>query len=105
MALLHNSVNSKKFDTRMVERNVSRGVIAPQEVSEYVKSLPDDAENSDWVSLDELAADSSEESAIEARNAHDSRESYSRDSDSDSDDSDDDSDEDTGSRGFGRSSH
>jgi len=55
MALLNESVNFKKFDTRMVERNIARGVLAPHELSEVLGGLPDDSENAEWISVEELA--------------------------------------------------
>ena len=45
MPLLHDSVGDKKFDVRMVERNVQRGRVASEEVEKHLKSLPDDAAN------------------------------------------------------------
>jgi hypothetical protein len=52
MALLHEAVGSKKFDTRMIERNIARGVLSSQEHAENVAQLPDDAENAEWISVD-----------------------------------------------------
>jgi hypothetical protein len=60
MALLHEAVEKKKMDTRMVERNVNRGVISQADVDAAVKALPDDAENATWVAIDSLIDDSSE---------------------------------------------
>jgi hypothetical protein len=57
MALLHEAVHFKKFDTRMVERNINRGVLTAQEYSELLKTLPDDAEVAEWVSVESLADD------------------------------------------------
>jgi hypothetical protein len=62
MALLHDSFDSKKFDTRMVERNVTRGVVTSQMVEDYVNSLPDDSENAEWISISSLEDDSAGES-------------------------------------------
>jgi len=45
MPLLHESVNEKKFDIRMVERNVQRGQVSNDEIEKHMKSLPDDAAN------------------------------------------------------------
>ena len=57
MALLHDSVNSKKYDVRLVERNVARGLITAKELEEAVKNLPDDSENAQYVSIDTLEND------------------------------------------------
>ncbi len=43
MPLLHDSVNEKKFDVRMVERNVLRGQVSQDEVEKVLKNLPDDS--------------------------------------------------------------
>lgn len=43
MPLLHDSVNQKKFDVRMAERNVQRGFLTQDELEKHLKSLPDDA--------------------------------------------------------------
>lgn len=57
MTLLHEAVDVKKLDVRMVERNVARGVISAEEVDKAVKKLPDDADNAEYVSLETLAAE------------------------------------------------
>ncbi|MEK6578360.1 MAG: hypothetical protein AABZ55_03965 [Bdellovibrionota bacterium] len=54
MTLLHDSVDSKKFDVRMVERNLTRGVVTADDFEKSLKKLPDDEDNADWTSLDEL---------------------------------------------------
>jgi hypothetical protein len=61
MALLDEAVESKKFDTRVVERNVQRGVVRPEDVQKSLSSLPDDAENATYVNIESLAADGSED--------------------------------------------
>ena len=45
MPLLHDSVAEKKFDIRMVERNVHRGQLTAEEAEKQLKNLPDDAAN------------------------------------------------------------
>ena len=57
MVLLHDAVDSKKLDTRMVERNVTRGVISANDVDKAVKALPDDSENAEYVNIQSLADD------------------------------------------------
>lgn len=61
MTLLHDAVKEKKFDVRMVERNVARGVVTAEEAEKALASLPDDAENAETISLDALIADDSGE--------------------------------------------
>ena len=55
MSLLHDSIISKKFDVRMVEKNLVRNVVTDKEVKAHVESLPDDADNCLTISLDEIA--------------------------------------------------
>jgi hypothetical protein len=62
MALLNESVNEKKWDVRMIERNLARGVVTSEELAQAVAALPDDAECADWVSLESLS-DSGEEAS------------------------------------------
>lgn len=64
MTLLHESVETKKLDTRMIERNVARGVISQDDVEKALKKLPDDAANADWISIETLADDQSEMDSI-----------------------------------------
>ena len=54
MTLLHEAVEAKKFDTRVLERNLTRGVIADTDVKKVVQSLPDDAEAGEYVSIESL---------------------------------------------------
>ena len=56
MSLLHESIQNKKFDTRMVEKNLNRGSVTDKEVKSFVETLPDDTENAAFTSLDELEA-------------------------------------------------
>jgi hypothetical protein len=45
MPLLHDSTNEKKFDVRMVERNLTRGQVSHDEIEKVLKTLPDDSAN------------------------------------------------------------
>jgi len=54
MSLLHEAINEKKFDVRMLERNLVRNVVTDKEAKTFVESLPDDSENAAFISLDEL---------------------------------------------------
>ncbi len=60
MTLLHESVDSKKFDTRLIERNLARGAVAQDDVEKFIKKLPDDAENAEYVSIETLAGEGEE---------------------------------------------
>jgi hypothetical protein len=55
MSLLHEAIDQKKFDTRMLDKNLQRNVITDKEVKTIEESLPDDAENADYISLEVLA--------------------------------------------------
>ena len=55
MSLLHDSIINKKFDVRMLDKNLVRGVITDKEVKAQIEQLPDDSENAVFVSLDEVA--------------------------------------------------
>ncbi len=37
----------KKFDIRVIERNLAEGIITPEEYEEYLKNLPDVSSNID----------------------------------------------------------
>jgi hypothetical protein len=55
MALLHESVEFKMLDVRLIERNVARGVLTQDQVAKAQEQLPDDADNAEWVSIDSLS--------------------------------------------------
>jgi hypothetical protein len=56
MPLLHESSDAKKFDTRMVERNITRGIVAAADADKITKGLADDSANAEWVNLDVISA-------------------------------------------------
>lgn len=55
MTLLHEAFDDKNYDVRLVERNVTRGVVSSDDVEKAVKKLADDSANAEWVSIEELA--------------------------------------------------
>ena len=55
MSLLHEAIDQKKFDVRMLEKNLVRNVVTDKEVKSFIDQLPDDAENAALISLDEIA--------------------------------------------------
>jgi hypothetical protein len=59
MTLLHEAVEAKKFDVRLIERNVARNVLTAAEAEKAAKSLPDDAEAGEWVSIESIAGETS----------------------------------------------
>jgi hypothetical protein len=56
MSLLHEAINEKKFDVRMLERNLVRNVVTDKEAKAQLDQLPDDSENALFTSLDDLEA-------------------------------------------------
>jgi hypothetical protein len=61
MSLLHEGFEAKKFDNRVVERNVTRGVVSQDDVSKTVRDLPDDSENAGWLDVEALYREVREE--------------------------------------------
>jgi len=54
MSLLHEGFEAKKFDNRVLERNVSRAVISQDDVNKMVRELPDDAANAGFIDVEAL---------------------------------------------------
>lgn len=54
MSLLHDSILEKKFDTRMLDKNLVRNSVTDKEVKAHLEQLPDDAANAAYVSIEEL---------------------------------------------------
>lgn len=42
----------KVLDRRVIDRYVEKGVMSASEQQSYLKSLPDETQNADWVHLD-----------------------------------------------------
>lgn len=59
MSLLHEAVEQKKYDSRVSQRNLERGILKTEDLEGFVKNLPDDAENAEYVSIESLANDNS----------------------------------------------
>ena len=57
MRLLKDATEEKKFDVRVIERNVTRGRTTQTEVDKFKTQLPDDSENLTVVTLDSLLDD------------------------------------------------
>ena len=55
MSLLHEAIHEKKFDVRMLEKNLVRNVVSDKEAKAALDQLPDDSENAAFISLDEIA--------------------------------------------------
>ena len=54
MSLLHESIQNKKFDVRMVDKNLVRNVVTDKEVKTFLEQLPDDSENAAYTNLADL---------------------------------------------------
>ena len=54
MTLLHDAVDEKKYDVRISERHLARGVIKSEDFLKNVSALPDDAQNAEWISVEYL---------------------------------------------------
>ncbi len=59
MTLLSDATEAKKYDVRVIERNVQRGLTKAEDHEKFQKELVDDADNAEFVSLDALIADNS----------------------------------------------
>jgi hypothetical protein len=57
MTLLHDAVNAKKLDVRLIERGIARGALSQNELEKSTKELPDDSENAEYVSIESIAND------------------------------------------------
>jgi hypothetical protein len=54
MSLLHDSIQEKKFDVRMLDKNLVRNVVSDKDVKSHLEQLPDDAENADYINIEEI---------------------------------------------------
>ncbi len=70
LSLLHQSVEFKNFDTRLIERNVERGLITREQVKQFLNSLPDDTEQAHWVSVESLDGDFFETDFMSSESRH-----------------------------------
>ncbi len=58
MTLLHEAVEQKKFDIRMLDRNLVRGLVSDDEAKVNLASLPDDADLADYIAIESFWDDS-----------------------------------------------
>jgi hypothetical protein len=54
MSLLHDSIQEKKFDVRMLDKNLVRNVITDKDLKTHLEQLPDDSANADFLNIEEL---------------------------------------------------
>jgi len=57
MTLLKDATEAKKFDTRVMERNIQRGYTKAEDLEKVTKDLSDDSANAEYISIDSLAED------------------------------------------------
>jgi hypothetical protein len=55
MSLLHEAIHEKKFDVRMLEKNLVRNVVTDKDVKVMVDQLPDDSANAEFITLDQIS--------------------------------------------------
>jgi len=55
MSLLHEAIHEKKFDVRMLEKNLVRNVVTDKDVKVMVEQLPDDSANAEFITLDQIS--------------------------------------------------
>lgn len=56
-------VYPNRFDTRIRLRSLTRGLLSPEEVQNYLNSLPDEAANAEYVDLNNIT---DEDDSLEA---------------------------------------
>ncbi|MEW6058190.1 MAG: hypothetical protein AB1540_16420 [Bdellovibrionota bacterium] len=54
MALLSEAIHEKEFDTRMVQRGLSKGQLLQDDLDKHLKRLTDDGENADYLNLETI---------------------------------------------------
>lgn len=60
MTLLVDASRAKRFDVRVLETNLQRGIIKSDDLEKELQGLPDDSENAGWTDIDVLAADNTD---------------------------------------------
>jgi hypothetical protein len=70
MTLLHEAVDEKKLDVRLIERNLNRGSVTPAEVQKSIEALPDDEDNAEYVSVEELMSELGNDSDDDTSTQH-----------------------------------
>lgn len=43
-----------KFDTRLVEYSINRGLLTREEVEQHLKNLPDSGANAEFIKMDDM---------------------------------------------------
>lgn len=59
MTLLKDAMDAKKYDSRIQERSLQKGILKAEELKKQTDNLVDDAENAEYVSIETIANDPS----------------------------------------------
>ncbi len=59
MTLLKDAMDDKKYDSRIQERSLQKGILKAEELKKQTENLVDDAENAEYVSIETIANDPS----------------------------------------------
>lgn len=59
MVLLVDAIEQKKFDQRLVDKQLRDGTLTQKELDQFLNSLPDDGANAEWVNVENLDDDDS----------------------------------------------
>lgn len=62
MSILSRALEEKEFDIRVTQRNLAKGKILHEELDRHLKKLPDETANAEYVSIEDLDADDSNDS-------------------------------------------
>lgn len=54
--------NRKIFDSRVIHKNMQKGTVKEAEFKNYLKSLPDETNNAQWIEMDIHETDSNSHS-------------------------------------------
>lgn len=60
MTLLFEASQEKRFDLRVVERNLRRGIVAPEEFKKSTDKVADDTSNAEYTRIEDLAVQEDE---------------------------------------------
>lgn len=52
-----NRDETKTFDSRIIERNIRKGLITRKDVDKHIKALPDRTDHATWSSITDDSAD------------------------------------------------
>lgn len=59
MTLLKDAIQEKLLDVRMIEKNLQKGIISHELTVNNLNELPDDSDDAEYISIEEILADPS----------------------------------------------